>query len=389
MSVAWVGVGVAAVGAISSASSSRKATNAQKDIAAQASIDQNNALREQVRQADELLDFNMEQYDDNKIRQSSIDAVTNRVVENNLALSQEAGDRSRDSYDFYKTNGRPVVQKALEEAQNFDSQSNIDKARGRATADVQQGFENADAQSQTALSRMGINPSSGRFLALQQSMQAQKAAALAGAATGAEDQTRNQAINMRQQASNLAQGFPAQTTADGGLSGGTANSAAANARAGLDSNIAIGQQFMNGAAAGAGIYGSAASGYNSAVNGANYQLSNIQRQASNDMAGWGSLAGMGMQRAMSPSGGGSNYGNISTYSPGYENAQMANGGPVNGPGTGTSDSVPAKNVDTGQPIRLSNGEYVISADTVRAKGTKFFDDLQAKHHKHVNLGRTA
>ncbi len=46
----------------------------------------------------------------------------------------------------------------------------------------------------------------------------------------------------------------------------------------------------------------------------------------------------------------------------------AEGGPVRGPGTGTSDSIPA---------RLSDGEYVIPAKAVRAYGRQFFDAIRA------------
>jgi hypothetical protein len=47
---------------------------------------------------------------------------------------------------------------------------------------------------------------------------------------------------------------------------------------------------------------------------------------------------------------------------------FAEGGYVAGPGTGTSDSIPA---------RLSNGEYVMPADTVRHYGRDFMDALRA------------
>jgi hypothetical protein len=47
-----------------------------------------------------------------------------------------------------------------------------------------------------------------------------------------------------------------------------------------------------------------------------------------------------------------------------------NGGPVVGPGTGTSDSV---------PIRVSHGEYVIPAHVVKMKGKEFFDSLLDKY----------
>ncbi len=48
---------------------------------------------------------------------------------------------------------------------------------------------------------------------------------------------------------------------------------------------------------------------------------------------------------------------------------FAEGGLVRGPGSGTSDSIPA---------RLSNGEYVIKAASVRQVGTRFLDALNGK-----------
>jgi hypothetical protein len=59
---------------------------------------------------------------------------------------------------------------------------------------------------------------------------------------------------------------------------------------------------------------------------------------------------------------------------GYVNA-LARGGMVRGPGTGTSDDVEAVNEDSGQPIRLSNGEYVVPARTVKAIGLDRLDRI--------------
>jgi hypothetical protein len=46
-------------------------------------------------------------------------------------------------------------------------------------------------------------------------------------------------------------------------------------------------------------------------------------------------------------------------------------GKVHGPGTGISDSIPA---------RLSDGEYVIPADVVKQLGVRHFDKLLEKYH---------
>lgn len=62
------------------------------------------------------------------------------------------------------------------------------------------------------------------------------------------------------------------------------------------------------------------------------------------------------------------------------------GGQVRGPGTGTSDSVPASLSGPGgkkSKLNLSAGEYVLSADTTRAVGKPQLDKLQARYHKQV------
>lgn len=58
--------------------------------------------------------------------------------------------------------------------------------------------------------------------------------------------------------------------------------------------------------------------------------------------------------------------NMVALAPGTGSKPFASGGHVNGPGTGTSDSINA---------RLSNGEYVIKASVVRAMGVDFFNNL--------------
>ena len=66
--------------------------------------------------------------------------------------------------------------------------------------------------------------------------------------------------------------------------------------------------------------------------------------------------------------------------PGQPVQALSNGGLVQGPGTGTSDSVNAVNVTNGSPVKVSSGEYVIPADVVAAKGKDFFDGMIRKYH---------
>jgi hypothetical protein len=60
-------------------------------------------------------------------------------------------------------------------------------------------------------------------------------------------------------------------------------------------------------------------------------------------------------------------------------AGMKNGGYLQGPGTGRSDSIGTVNETTGEPVKVANGEYVIPAHVVRAKGREFFDNLLRRY----------
>jgi len=66
------------------------------------------------------------------------------------------------------------------------------------------------------------------------------------------------------------------------------------------------------------------------------------------------------------------------YAQGGPIAQMSQGRQIQGPGTGTSDSVPAL-IDGKTPAAISDGEYVIPTAVVKRVGTKFLDDLIAKN----------
>jgi len=61
-------------------------------------------------------------------------------------------------------------------------------------------------------------------------------------------------------------------------------------------------------------------------------------------------------------------------------SRYKDGGEIQGPGTGTSDSIPAV-VDGQQPIAVSKGEFVVPADVVAELGPEFFHDLINKFHK--------
>jgi len=63
------------------------------------------------------------------------------------------------------------------------------------------------------------------------------------------------------------------------------------------------------------------------------------------------------------------------------------GGMIDGPGTGTSDSIPATIYQNGGPVqeaRLSDGEFVMTADAVRGAGNGNRNAGAAKMYQMMN-----
>jgi hypothetical protein len=120
--------------------------------------------------------------------------------------------------------------------------------------------------------------------------------------------------------------------------------------------------LINGIGAAGSALGSAANTGN-AIQNQKINVWNGQAQAvASENAGYGQLAGMALMA-------------------------MADGGVIEGPGDGVSDSVSAVNQTNGQPIRVSNGEFIIPEDVVRAKGEEFFHKLIEKHHTPAAIQR--
>jgi hypothetical protein len=318
------------------------------------------ALLKQSETGDKLLDFVMKSYEDNKplVEEATANSREDRVRQNRLA--DQAETRGNEAYDFYQTKGRPVIEQSLKDAQEWDSAGNISKARAESMADVGSQFDQSIADQNVNLARMGINPSAGKFAALNNQMNVQKSLAMAGASNGAANQLKMQGAQLRANGSNIANGLSSGAVNLAGQGSGMGGAANGMAGQPLGFSQANQNQASSGMQSASNIYASNAQGYQ---NLSNYNLNaNAQNNANSPWGGIGQIAG-GIAGA------------------GGFNSFFADGGKVDGPGTGTSDSVPATNVSNGQPIRLSNGEFIVSADVVKAKGEEFFNKLQERYHQ--------
>lgn len=206
----------------------------------------------------------------------------------------------------------------------------------------------------------------------------------------------------------------------GSMAGGALSSALGLGPLGAMGLSALGRGFVNSAvaanqgltavnAANASMAAGAPSGYSSTTSGYSVDVgepgvANSFGATSSPVSGPGSVQGLDLGMLGSDSGIGGGAGADGTGATGGEAGSagsdgsaaagvgvgasgageasdglgFANGGEVDGPGTGTSDSIIA---------RLSDGEYVIPADVVDTVGVEFFDALRAAIHQPAGMRR--
>lgn len=198
---------------------------------------------------------------------------------------------ANDYANYAKTTFRPMEQAIVADAASFDTAGKTTEAVGKAQADVNAGFSNAQAQQQRAMSRMGVNPSSGRSMAMQNQTSIAQAAALAGASNKARTDTETLGYARKMDAANLGRGLASNQATSMGVALNAGNSATANAGLTLSQG--------NQAAAQMG------QGFNTAIS-ANNSAGNLYGQAaqlsSQDNGMMGALGGIAGQYAGSAAG---------------------------------------------------------------------------------------
>lgn len=319
--------------------------------------------------AADALDFYKGIYDSDIKPIAQQDAELRKGLIGDMRTGMQQQQRMADEqYQRYKDTYIPVEDQMVKDAMGYDSQENIQRRSGIAAANVNQQFSNAAGQNARLLSRYGLNPNSSAFARENAKLTNQEALASAGAQTGAAFDTMDKAIALRAGAAQTGRGLT--NTALGAFAGATNSGSAAG-------NVSA--QGMGVASQGAGVMGQ---GFNTAISG-NQSAGNLylgqynaqmQGYAADQAAIGGLFQGLGMA-------GGAYFGMPRRADGGYINARglrMANGGEVDGPGGPVDDRVPAL---------LSDGEYVIPADVVKAKGVEFFDKLKEKYHTPAAIQR--
>lgn len=157
------------------------------------------------------------------------------AIADSTALQSQIG---RESWDRYKSMYTPMEQSYINDAQNYDSPENYQRAAGDAQATVSSQFGKArDRLNRTP----GLDPSTPAYTAAMAGLDTMQAATDATAQNTARQNVRDTAFARKGQALNVGRGLPAVSVAS--LNGSNM------ANFGL-SNMASAQGMVNAGAAG-------------------------------------------------------------------------------------------------------------------------------------------
>lgn len=277
---------VAAVaGAVGTIYSANKASKAQDNATRQAG----EMAKDQLALDAETLDFYKQQYADAKPFQEAQARAAAEVSAAQLASMRQNDAIAKDYYDYQTGTYRPLEKSIVENAQGYDTTARREAKAAGAVADVGMQAEMARQAQTRTQQRMGVNPSSGKTLAMNSQMGLSEAAMKAGAANTARDKVETMGNAMKMDAASLGRNLPSNQATSAGLALSAGNSAVVNAASPVTTINGMTQTMGQG-------YGMASNGMQAAhglMNQANNNQASMWGNAATGMAGMtGTMAGM-------------------------------------------------------------------------------------------------
>lgn len=229
----------------------------------------------------EALDFYRQVYAEQKPAREAAAKIAIDVANQQLESSRQNTAISNDYWNYQKNTFRPLEEGIVADAQAYDTTARREAAASEAVADVGMQAELARQAQTRQQQRMGVNPASGKAVALQSQIGMAEAAAKAGAANTARDKIELQGYARKMDAANLGRGLASSQATSAGVALNAGNSAVGNAGVPLTQ--------ANQAAATMG------QGFNTAIQGNNSagQLyGQVAQMESQDSGIWGALGGV-------------------------------------------------------------------------------------------------
>jgi hypothetical protein len=281
MSIGWVAAATVVGGVYSSNKAAKASNNATAAAGEMAS--------EQIALDRETLDFYKSQYADQKPLQEAQAKAAAEVSTAQLASMRQNDTIAKDYYDYQTGTFRPMEKAIVADAQNYDTTARREEKAGQAVADVGMQAELGRQANVRQMNRMGVNPNSGKMLAMGNQMALGEAVAKAGAANKARDAVETQGFARKMDAASLGRGLASNQATSAGVAINAGNSAVTNATTPINTINGMTQTMGQG-------YANSSNGMvaaNNMINTANNNQAAMWGNAATGMMGAaGSMAGM-------------------------------------------------------------------------------------------------
>jgi len=336
--------------------------------------------------ANDAMALAREQWEWNKARADELLPQQKALIQQQIDIGKTSADRAKSEWEIYNNLYLPAEQQYVQKMTNWDTPDRRTQRIQEAVADVNRGYDAAGGTLERNLARSGVRPGGDGYVQAMGDLTRARAADTAGATSTTRRQVENEGIAGLERITNIGRGRPSTSFAADQLALTAGNSANANTN-------------QNTATTNAGL-SSAQGWFNTGVNALNSagSLQNTAyRNESDNSAGIGKLIGQIFDwgfadgglvrrggRAKQPMGGYADGGlvrraerKLQKHMRPMMNTRMqgyAEGGLVRGPGTETSDSIPAV-IDGQEPTALSTGEAVLNAEAVQLVGEEFVERI--------------
>lgn len=205
--------------------------------------------------AKEALDWYKSEYAKTQDQRDATQERSNAVSDAQLASMEQQNEITKDYWDYQKGTYRPLEESLVADASSYDTENRRDSEADAAVADVQQRIAAQRGATMRDMARSGVNPDSGKIMAMSGVMDIEGAKAAAGADYGARKAVETQGWARKMDAASLGRNLASSQATSAQIATQTGNSAVANSGA-----------ANQAATSGAGLMGS---GFNTAISGNN------------------------------------------------------------------------------------------------------------------------
>jgi len=248
------------------------------------------AALEQAELGKQWLDFAKVEAGNAKERQKVLDDLTARIGEQQINTQDQANEWSKEDRSRWENVFRPIEDRIVKDANEWDSPERQSDRAAEAKADVMTNASQQKGATERNLASMGVNPNSGRYAGATKAVEQNTALAGAGAQNKARNQVRTEGMALRSDAANMGRGLPSQAAQGAALGLKAGNSALAGqtganreARGSVD---IMGQGYQGAMAGNAGMMDGLNTQYNNQLNA----WSTNRQAAAQESAGfWGGL----------------------------------------------------------------------------------------------------